>query len=141
MPQTTTESRQRPTSMRGWSAFFTPKSRTDRPQTSPITRASGNGEDLSPASFSHGGNSDLLETPNARSNEPPSYAHAVSRSEPTSYRFVQESPFSMNLVTQEGSSNTVYNISVGVNVWMPSEHITFVRRHASPDGPVIARLE
>lgn len=47
----------------------------------------------------------------------------------------------MCLVKQEGASDIAYNISVGVNVWMPSEHITFVRRHAGPDGPVIARLE
>ena len=47
----------------------------------------------------------------------------------------------MSLMTLEGPSNTVYNISVGVNVWMPSEHITLVRRHANPEGPVLARLE
>ena len=47
----------------------------------------------------------------------------------------------MSLVTQERPSSTVYNISVGLNVWMPSQHITLVRRRANPEGPVLARLE
>jgi len=47
----------------------------------------------------------------------------------------------MSLVTQEVPSNIAYNISVGINVWMPSEHITFVLRHANPEGPVLAGLE
>jgi len=54
---------------------------------------------------------------------------------------MQESAFSMNLVTQDGPLNTVYNISVGMNVWMPSEHTTLIRRHVNPEGPVLARLE
>jgi len=47
----------------------------------------------------------------------------------------------MNLVTQSEPQDIAYNISVGVNVWMPSEHITLLRRHANTEGPVLARLE
>ena len=47
----------------------------------------------------------------------------------------------MSLVAREGPPNIAYNISFGVDVWMPSEHITLVRRHMDPDGPVLARLE
>jgi len=47
----------------------------------------------------------------------------------------------MCLMKQEGASDIAYNISVGVNAWMPSEHITLVRRRADPDGSVLARLE
>jgi len=143
MPETTTKHRRRSSSFRNWPALFAPrpKPRLDTPQTPPITPgASGSDEETSSA-LSRNSGSDFVGTPNAQLDGPPSYAHAVSRSKPTSYRFVQESPFSMSLVTHEGPSNTAYNISVGVNVWMPSEHITLVRRHANPEGAVIARLE
>ena len=142
MSRTTTQSHQRPNSIRSWSTFFTPKQSSrslDTPQFLPIVhRVSGSDEETSSASSSRSDDSNLVGTSNVG---PPSYAHAVSRSNPTSYRFVQESPFSMSLVTQDGPPNIAYNISVGINVWMPSEHITLVRRHANPDGPVLARLE
>lgn len=144
MSQTATRSHQWAGSFRSWSTLLTPKPkpRSATPQVLPITsRASGNGEETSAISSSRSNSSDFVGTPDARYGGPPSYAQAVSRSEPASYRFVQESPFSMSLVAREGPSNTAYNISVGVNVWMPSEHITLVRRHANPEGPVLARLE
>lgn len=148
MPRATTESHRhrRPGSSRNWATIFIPKSKVhrypDTPQISPTApRTSGSDEETPSASSSDNSGSDFTGAFNARSDGPPSYAHAVSRSEPTSYRFVQESAFSMNLVMQEDPSATAYNISVGVNVWMPSEHITLVRRHADPEGPVLARLE
>ena len=144
MSQTTTESRQRQSLLRSLSAFLTPKSKARRgtPQILPITHhTSASDERASSILSSYSSGSSLTGTFNARSDGPPSYAHAVSRSKPTSYRFVQESAFSMNLVTQEGPSNVAYNISIGVNVWMPSEHLIFVRRHANPESPVLARLE
>ena len=142
--QTTPESHQRPSSFRSWSALFTskPKARQETPQAlSDTPRTSGSDKETSSASSSHSSGSGFTGAFNAQSDGPPSYAHAVSRSKPTSYRFVQESAFSMDLVMQDEPSNTAYNISVGVNVWMPSEHITLVRRHANPEGPVLARLE
>ena len=144
MPTTTTEPRRRSSSFRNWSALFNaprPKPRSDTPQILPTTPgASGSDEETSSTSSRNSG-FDFVGTPNTQLDGPPSYAHAVSRSKPTSYRFMQESAFSMSLVTHEAPSNTAYNISVGVNVWMPSEHITLVRRHANPEGPVLARLE
>ncbi|KAF9650060.1 hypothetical protein BDM02DRAFT_1536491 [Thelephora ganbajun] len=130
--------------LRSWSALLKPKpkQRSDTPQTLPITPLTPRNDDETlPAWPSRSSGSGFMGIPHVRSDGPPSYAHAVSWSEPTSYRFVQESAFSMSLVTQGEPSNTAYNISVGVNVWMPSEHITLVRRHANPEGPALARLE
>lgn len=124
MSQPTIQFHQRPSSFRSWSTFLAQKrkSRLDTPQILPITpRASGSDEGTLSASSSRGSGSDF-GTFNPQSDGLPSYAHAVSRSKPTSYRFVQESPCSMCLVTQENASNIAYNISVGLNVWMPSGH-------------------
>jgi len=144
MSQTTTQSRQRPSSFRSWSTLLAPKrkSRSDTPQSLPITpRASdGSDEETPDISSSRSSGSDC-GTSNHQSDGLPSYAHAVLRSKPTPYRFIQESPFSMCLVKQEGASDIAYNISVSVNVWMPSEYITLVRRRAGPDGPVLAQIE
>ena len=143
MLKTTTEPRRRSSSFRNWSALFAPRPKpcSDTPQSLPITPGASGSDGEASSTASRNSGSDFVGTPNAQLDELPSYAHAVSRSEPTSYRFVQESAFSMNLVAHEGPSNAAYNISVGVNVWMPSEHITLVRRHANPEGPVLARLE
>ena len=140
-----TQSRHRSGSFRSWSTFFTtrPKSRSGALEILPIAphTSGSNRETSSSAPVPPNSGSEPIETPNTRPNDPPSYAHAISRSKPTSYRFVQNSGFSMDLVTQDGSQNTAYNIGVGVNVWMPSEHITLLRRHANQEGPVLARLE
>lgn len=144
MSRTTAQSHQRPGSTRSWSAFFTPKQSSrspDTPQILPTVPRVSRSDETSSVSSSRSSHSNFVGTSNPRLDGPPSYAHAVSRSSPTSYRFVQESPLSMSLVTQDGPPSIAYNISVGLNVWMPSEHITLVRRYANPDGPVIARLE
>jgi len=145
MSQMTTRSHQRPSSFRSWSTFFTTKAskpRSDAPQTLLIpARASGSEGEMSPVSSSRSSVPAFVGKSDVRPEEPPSYTHDTSRNKPTTYRFVQESPFSMSLVKREGPSDTAYNISIGLNVWMPSEHITLVRRNADPDGPVLARLE
>ena len=146
MFQTTTRPRQRLTSFDPWSTFFasTPKLRPDTLQVLPTApHTPGSDEEAVPStSTPHNGVSKLnVVTSDAQPGGPPSYVYALSQCKPTSYRFVQNSAFSMSLVTQDEPSNVAYNISVGANVWMPSEHITLVRRHANLDGPVLARLE
>lgn len=143
MSQTTAQSRQRSGSFRSWSTFFTttPKTCSDALQVLPTTPSGSDEETAPPTSTPCSSDSEFIGTSEVQPDGPPSYVHALSQSKPTSYRFVQDSAFSMSLVTQDESLNTAYNISVGVNVWMPSEHITFVRRSPNPDGPVLARLE
>jgi hypothetical protein len=145
MSQTTTQSRGMSTSFHSWasSSTPTPKQCSDSLQvlpTVPHTSGSDQQTALSTPNPCNSG-SEFMRTPDAQTDGPPSYLHALSHSEPTSYRFVQDSAFSMTLVTQNKPFNIAYNISVGVNVWMPSEHITLVRRQANPEGPVLARLE
>ena len=142
--QTTTQSCQRPSSFRSRSTLLAPKreSRSDTPQILPITphASAGSNEETPAVSSSRSSGSDC-GTSNHQSDGLLSYAHAVLRSKPTPYRFIQESPFSMCFVKQEGASDMAYSISVSVNVWMPSEYITLVRRRAGPDGPVFAQPE
>ena len=145
MSQATAQSRQRSSSFRSWSTFFTPKPKPHSDaleilDNTPHISGSHGGTTPSPSS-SYSSGSESMGTTDVRSDDPPSYAHAVSRGKPASYRFVQDSPFSMNLMAQDEPPNIAYNISVGVNVWMPSEHITLLRRHANTEGPVLARLE
>lgn len=145
MSQTTAQSHKRSSSFRPWSAFFTPAPKliSDTLQIRPISpHVSGSDEETAPSTSTPcNSGPESIGTSDVQPDGLPSYVHALSQSKPTSYRFVQDSAFSMNLVTQDEPSNIVYNISVGANVWMPSEHITLVRRHANPDGPVLARLE
>ena len=146
MSRTTAQSCQRSTSFRPRSAFFmlTPKLGSDTLRVLPPTPHTLRGNEeippSAPAPYGSGSES-VLAASDAQLDGLPSYVHALSECKPTSYRFVQDSAFSMSLVTQDEPSSVAYNISVGANVWMPSEHITLVRRHANLDGPVLARLE
>jgi hypothetical protein len=38
-------------------------------------------------------------------------------------------------------ARTLYHVSVGVDVWMPSASVTYVRRGPTLDGPLVAQLE
>ncbi|KAF9787313.1 hypothetical protein BJ322DRAFT_1019755 [Thelephora terrestris] len=143
MSPTTPQSRRRSSSFRSWSTFFTSKPKTDALEILPNpSRTSGSDEGTTvSASSPCGSGPESTGVSDTRSSDPPSYAHAISRGESTTYRFVQNSAFSMTLLSQDGPQSAAYNISVGLNVWMPSEHITLLRRHADPEGPVLARLE
>ena len=147
MSPTTAQPCQQSSLFRPRSAFsmLAPKFRSDTVLRvpPPTPRTSGSDEEIAPsAPVSRGSGSEfILGTSDVQPDGLPSYVHALSQSKPTSYRFVQDSAFSMSVVKQDEPSSVAYNISVGANVWMPSEHITLVRRHANLDGPVLARLE
>lgn len=70
------------------------------------------------------------------SAHPPTYHPSEDA---TTYEFSQTGPFTMALTSSAGGV-PAYHISVGLNVWMPSSTVTYLRR-GGEDGPLVAQLE
>ncbi|KJA27920.1 hypothetical protein HYPSUDRAFT_62318 [Hypholoma sublateritium FD-334 SS-4] len=75
----------------------------------------------------------------------PDYVTALGRPTlPTTYKFVPSDSPSAMIVTQysdESEAGAKFHISVGMNCFMPLNHVTTIRRGSSPTGELVAEFE
>lgn len=75
--------------------------------------------------------------------DPPAYVDARRPTTPVTYVFSPLGGNAMTLLPPVDSADTrpLYNISVAMNVFVPTSYITTVRRGGSEDGPIVGDFE